>query len=138
MKLLIAVECNSEWWEDAPTYFFGEIGKDEIARIKELAEIVKKADVYQIEEFDGTGDYYDLSVCEFVSDKTPADSVKRLDDCIPTRTSCNTLKVQKNSFKFSAFPKDGCGEFELNTIDIPLTVFDNYNDEQILMGEFPC
>ncbi|MBF4249479.1 hypothetical protein EA007_00340 [Vibrio anguillarum] len=116
-KLILGVSCINESFDAAPDYFVVELSSGQIARIEQLAKVAIDQDVYSIEYFDYSGEYFSCGSLETLSgnDDTPICDITEsmVSDLYDEtgRVETNQIVVYKDGFRFTAIPKH-CGESE--------------------------
>jgi hypothetical protein len=127
MKLVLEVRANDPYWDDHPDLFIAEVDDAFKERVRQLAAVVADVDAYQIEEFNYVGEYYNniLNLIDVEGGKPIVqEALDKIQNTEPERTDCNTLLVTEDRFKFSAYPKNGGSNTELNTVQVPIDQLD--------------
>lgn len=119
-KVLVAVNCASDYADDRPYSFAVEISDELKSRIIELSEIVKKANAYSIDEFNYSGTWSNEMLDEYELEGDIDQVFTALSEN-ESRVECNLLDVTDDSFKWTSVPKHCGDDMLLTTKQIPIS-----------------
>lgn len=115
-KLLLDVSCINENFNEAPEHLIVELCESDIERIKFLAKKVKELDVYSMEYFDYSGEYFSTETLEDALEENECDVSQLTDEMLEAfdsvRMEVKQIVVFEDAFKFTAVPKH-CDDSEL-------------------------
>lgn len=120
IKLIIPVSDNSEFFSEAADYASVELTAGSIARIRELASVVRNLEVYRISEFNYGCDF---TVADYEADP---ENGKVATKEFEGQMECNTLNVTDNNFFWSGYYKHTSVRWE--SASVPLTALDEGGD----------
>ena len=120
-KLVITVNTADEWHDPDIDYAVATLSMKRMARIKELAAVVKRLDVYRISEFANELDYLQTDY-DTEPEEGCLEALKEFEESV----ECVTLNVTDNDFYWSGYYKHTNIRWE--TASVPLTVLDEDGD----------
>ncbi len=128
-RIIVSAVCVNEFASDVPEFFTLEITASLANRIKELSQLVQKADVYSVEEFNYEGTWSD----KFLDPSEVGDQDSDLSNLVEeleqaeSRVDVRMLRVTKDHFYFTATPKHCGDDMALSTRRLDISELDNPN-----------
>ncbi len=130
--LLLGVRCLTPF-DGAPDHLAVTLSAEQIEKIKHLAQQVEALDVYAIERFDDSGQYFSTTTLENLCEAQKVDIVEVTESLVKSHEQIDDngnvqlkqLTIYRDAIRFSATPKH-CGDSALcRTNRVLLAELDN-------------
>lgn len=128
-RIIVSATCVNEFASDVPEIFTLEITTSLANRIKELSQLVRKAEVYSIEEFNYAGTWSDklLDPSEVGDQHSDLSNLIEELEQAASRVDVRMLRVTKDHFYFTATPKHFGDDMSLSTRRLGISELENPN-----------